>query len=692
MGRKSQRSRKIPYLGKIKLKWCNNCKLPILESKQCPKCGNTTKKVKVTPPGDIRPAFKEEMDNIREIIDKEYGTNLGHFLLPKGRIYIINKMPGLDLTEEIIADGKIYGIIGYNPFQEKYYFKPKRIAAKLLYYYSKEENIELKKKIEINEEALPFILDGKSILAPGVISYDLDIKIRDHCIIVYKNKYVTTAIASIDGTQISEIIAENYGQIARNIKRNINNSYKDDNAVKSVLRARKESSHLDWKAVYKINENYLLKIVEEAQNFIGKQISLYKKKKICVAFSGGKDSLTVLLLVYSVVGPNFSIIFADTGLELPEIMNNTRKIARILGMEDKLRIEPAGDTFWKLIEEFGPPSRDFRFCCHTLKAQNVSHIIEKLDNGNKVLSFLGQRRYESFSRSEEKMVYVNSFIPLQIAAIPIKNWCALEVWLYLLYYPHVIDQNEVDIPITSLYFKGFERLGCYLCPASSLATLNLVREIHPDLMDKWDKWLKKYAVEYNKSKEWIKYGFWRFKQISPLWAKELKKRNIDYVSINGEDTHSLNIKITKGFSSCGYGKYSIEGIVNIPVDLNKIRSIIPVIADKSRLIDNLEIITANVAENLININNDGTFFFEFKNKDSNYARLFDDIMTIIAKSHFCTKCGVCVTACTRGLIKIIEDSEQNSYPIISPERSRECIHCRNCITHCPLYQKLKNQF
>ena len=147
-------------------------------------------------------------------------------------------------------------------------------------------------------------------------------------------------------------------------------------------------------------------------------------------------------------------------------------------MQDQVHIRNAYDKFWDLIDHFGPPGRDYRFCCHGLKAQRINEIIDEVAPGEKFLSFLGQRRYESFSRAAEQRVYVNSFIPQQIAAAPIKNWNAMEVWLYILHYPHIVNNEQVKVPVNEMYYHEFERIGCYLCPASDLATLKGLREVH----------------------------------------------------------------------------------------------------------------------------------------------------------------------------------------------------------------------
>ena len=40
-------------LGKMQLRWCHQCSLPVLEDESCGLCGGPTQEVQVTPPGDI---------------------------------------------------------------------------------------------------------------------------------------------------------------------------------------------------------------------------------------------------------------------------------------------------------------------------------------------------------------------------------------------------------------------------------------------------------------------------------------------------------------------------------------------------------------------------------------------------------------------------------------------------------------
>ncbi len=685
-------SRNAPYLGKIQLRWCLLDNIPIISRKKCPNCGELTKEVRITPPGDVRPAFDKELERIRKIVDIDYGIGLGNILFPHSKIYLINKVPSLDHSQEIISDGEIQGVYIYDPIKQKFNFKPRIAAGKKIVLLAKNKKIKLKKTITISDDSLPYILDGKSILAPGVIKFSEDIKKGDNCLILNKGNYVTTGISFEDSPKIEEMIKNNYGKVCKNLKKNIDKSFGTKKGDYRNL--RRNIKFISWDFVFSVNSEYMEDLVKEAKTFI-KNTSENQgaNKPIAVAYSGGKDSLAVLLLTYESLGPNFKIFFADTGLEFSEIIQNTKKVAEILKMTDNLIIRSAKEKFWDLVEDFGPPARDYRFCCHTLKAQQITDIISEIAGNGKVLSFLGQRRYESFSRSTEKRIYINSFIPQQIAATPIREWNALEVWLYILYYPHKIDGIETKIPITSLYFEGFNRIGCYLCPATSLSLFELMREIRPELIEKWDNWLDSYSKKYGYPEEWIKYGLWRFKKVNNQWKNMLQKIGVNYdLSLLNTNT-PIDIAITKGFSPCAqYGGYSLKGKVNIALDLNLIQSISPIIKGTTENFPDLGVLTINHDDYKINIFTDGSFYIRVTDKTYNFSSLLKNIIGIIVKSQRCNGCGVCEKICPEKIIKIKEDPEKDvKRPYISSKLALKCNHCGKCITHCPNYQKIKEK-
>ena len=75
--------------------------MPVL-GKQCG-CGKNTKRVEVTPPGDIRPAFDYDIKRINSVSEKQFNATL----IPDGHLAVLNKAPYEDRMDEIIVDGEV---------------------------------------------------------------------------------------------------------------------------------------------------------------------------------------------------------------------------------------------------------------------------------------------------------------------------------------------------------------------------------------------------------------------------------------------------------------------------------------------------------------------------------------------------------------------------------------------------------
>lgn len=69
--------------------------------------------------------------------------------------------------------------------------------------------------------------------------------------------------------------------------------------------------------------------------------------KVYVAFSGGRDSTVMLDIVRSIY-PDVPAVFADTGLEYPEIRRFVRSIENVIWLKPKMK-------FPKVIEKYGYP-------------------------------------------------------------------------------------------------------------------------------------------------------------------------------------------------------------------------------------------------------------------------------------------------------------------------------------------------
>ncbi|WP_341536897.1 phosphoadenosine phosphosulfate reductase domain-containing protein [Methanosarcina barkeri] len=179
---------------------------------------------------------------------------------------------------------------------------------------------------------------------------------------------------------------------------------------------------------------------------------------------------------------------------------------------------------------FGPPTMDTRWCCKICKLGPITRLIDENYEGG-CLSFIGQRQYESHARSISKKVWKNPWVGNQVGASPIQEWTALHVWLYLF---------RTKAPYNPAYEKGYDRMGCWLCPSSSLADFFQLEESHPDLAKKLNSRLLAYAEKMGLSLEWVKYGLWRYKRYPRVLQKLAeKKRNFSYSIPGGSNRASF---------------------------------------------------------------------------------------------------------------------------------------------------------
>ena len=322
-------------LGKNHLRWCYGCNLPILESKECPVCGEPTEEIELTPPGDARPAFQHDIDLIRSILDRDYGEGTGQAVLPEGHIVILSKAPALDRMDEVIVDGAVVASLRYD-MGSGWKFVSRMQGA-------------YKGYVVCDPGAVPFVRESKNLMAPGVVDADPDIKPGDEILIVTaEREVVATGMARMTGP---EMVAADKGV-----------------AVKTRWYKPEEFRDLQtphtWDDVVEANHDVIEKRVTEAVGFIRNTIEKNQKPAI-VSFSGGKDSLASLLLTID-AGLSLPVLFVDTGLEFDETVEHVRDVCRRHNL--KLIEEKAPtDAFFGNLVYFGPPAKDYRWCCKTNK-------------------------------------------------------------------------------------------------------------------------------------------------------------------------------------------------------------------------------------------------------------------------------------------------------------------------------------
>jgi phosphoadenosine phosphosulfate reductase len=452
------------YLGKIPLRWCDSCHVPIL-AEVCT-CGAPTRPVAITPPGDARPAFAADIDRINRIFSDYFGAPL----IPQGHIVLLNKVPSEDRMDEIVLGGAVVGAIRYIPEERRWEPLPRPSAALFIHPAMRYAVVEDGAVASIRDE-------GASLLAPGLVSIDDHVAAGDELFILTR----TGECIGVGRAKVDAATARNMerGAIARTRKN---------------LQATCVPGEATWKSAVLANENVLADYEAASIRFV-RDVVERNSQLPTVSYSGGKDSLATLLIVIKAIGP-VPLIFADTGLEFPETYENVACIAERYGLE-LLRICEE-DRFWETFDENGPPAVDYRWCCKVCKLRPVSHLIA--NTWGECLSFIGQRKYESVRRMQSKRVWRNAHVPQQLSAAPIQSWTAMHVWLYLF---------REEAPYNRLYEQGLDRIGCFMCPSSDIATLVMIEQACPELWAQWRARLTEWQKKHGLPREWVEKELWR---------------------------------------------------------------------------------------------------------------------------------------------------------------------------------------
>lgn len=172
------------------------------------------------------------------------------------------------------------------------------------------------------------------------------------------------------------------------------------------------------------------------------------------AFSGGKDSV-VLKHLMGRTGIPFVYKYSNTTIDPPGHLHFIRT-----SFPDVEIIQPRY-SFWDLIEKYGLPTRQNRFCCQRLKEYigKGAKVFEglRIDESKEELRYATRGRKVGTTKRGRRLLALkepevcDTRVKEKIHAYPIMNWTTTEVWDYI---------KKYDIPYSDFYDKGFHRLGC----------------------------------------------------------------------------------------------------------------------------------------------------------------------------------------------------------------------------------------
>ncbi|MFX1505461.1 MAG: phosphoadenosine phosphosulfate reductase family protein [Promethearchaeota archaeon] len=634
---------KIPYLGKIRLYWCESCHVPLIRE-FCSTCEMKGRKVQLSPPGDVRPAFEGDLRRMVSVVQYQFGDVSAQKFqnLFENQVVLLNKVPYIDRMDEIIFQGEIIGVFRFNIIKGSFELLPRASLA------SKIWDIKSRRWVAVDSGAKESIIRGASVLSPGIVQADEIISPDDPVMVVCENKIIAVGLAKMDGHQM--------------VQRRRGVAVKTKYREKATTPLR--SYPLKWERIISANQNSLELLEREAVKFIERTAEKFKKH--LVAYSGGKDSLVTLDLVTN-SNVDFEIIFSDTLLEYPETLENLKHIEekyqkRILVNKNE------SWNFWERFKQFGPPSRNSRWCCKSAKLSPINEIMENFPNEEEILCYIGKRRYESLGRSREPRVSKNPWIPKQVSAAPINNWNAFEVFLYI--YKHNLTKY-----LNPLYNQGFIRIGCWVCPASSLSDFEIMKESHPNLFMKLNKELLQIQNHQGLPKQYTSWGLWRWKYFPQKIIDLLKAENVTYNNSNNPNLNEKDLAFhcTSQASPCIKGGFSTLLSANQMLDLSRIKKLIPILG-LTKYNTELDILSIQMKNGQISIFCDGSIIL----KNSSMNALMNQISSLIRilyRVTHCDGCGACTYSCREKAL-IVKSG------VISVLESK-CIHCLDCNDFCP---------
>ncbi len=614
------------------LLWCDTCNVPLI-GRSCGRCGRSGRRVELSPPGEVRLALEGTRRRLRYLFLRQFGVQQ---LIPD--VVVLNRSSGEDRAEEIIVDGRRIALLTYDLELKDYALTLRIDGARML------AHMRPKKLITISKASGH--MKGNYLPRQDIVSFDPGIRVGDE-VVIEMGKFIGCGSAKVNAT---ELHSSDKGVKVR-----------DFTQAGPLFRARR-----GWaKDVVKANMSHLNAKKARAEHEIAETIKSHDLP-VTVSFSGGKDSLVVLDLVSS-IARDFSVIFIDTGLEHPTTRDYVRKLASTRGIP--LMTAQAGDAFDDNFDSFGPPAKDFRWCCKVCKLAPASDIIEKrFPKGT--LTIEGNRRLESFARERTELVAKNPFVPGQVIVNPIRDWTALDVWLYIIW--RRLDYN-------ALYDNDIERVGCWMCPSSLASECAEISRMSPELAKAWDLRLDSWAKSNGLPREFVEHGFWRWKELPPKMLALAEKLGIE---AKPKRSDIIDIHVIKGVSPCAAGGYSVEAVLRTPNPrgLRQAAELLKTVGEVE-MVEEFGVAMVRSKAATAKVFAGGQIAVVGENPKA-ASEFFDGVSRAVLRADMCTNCGICVRTCPSRAITL------NGTIRVDAEKCSSCGKCADSCVVAHYFDKL----
>ncbi len=189
-----------------------------------------------------------------------------------------------------------------------------------------------------------------------------------------------------------------------------------------------------------------------------------------VSLSGGKDSTAMLLMMLERGMRVDEVVYADTGMEFPEMDAHIAKVEQAIDMPITYLRHPQGFEYLMfdyVLQKgerqgergYGWARPGSRWCTSRLKTELIDRYFREISNSKAVVHYVGIAADESHRVKDKRY--------------PLVEWGVTEGEALDYCYKRGFDWE-------GLYGK-FHRVSCWCCPLKSLDELRVLRHDFPDL-------------------------------------------------------------------------------------------------------------------------------------------------------------------------------------------------------------------
>lgn len=317
--------------------------------------------------------------------------------------------------------------------------------------------------------------------------------------------------------------------------------YDEEFTAEFFFNGRKKLKPVDTEKMVEANAEIMNALVTDTLKRI-KEIydqQIRKCEAVYIGFSGGKDSVVLLDLCHRVLPLSVPVVFSDTDMELPDTYKVWEEVK--VRYPDrpflKVRAETSALENW---QRFGPPSQALRWCCSVHKSTPaVLALKARLGSPSvRILAFVGVRGEESLRRSEYEDIGDGFKNQNQVNAMPILNWSAHELFLYIF---------ENDLVLNQAYRNGLPRVGCLLCPMSSDRQTELIRREYSRAVQPYIEEVKRSSnrafITPEDAEQFAFTGGWHARKSGVSLREVIDTPNIEYK--DEKITYLLPLKSSK---------------------------------------------------------------------------------------------------------------------------------------------------